>query len=117
MGNSLGTVPAFNRGEQCQTVRSATPDCARWMAEFFRNTPAKVIANDAGINLRAAENVKQGRNGLTMAHLENLCNSNADFRAAWFAERCGGKLEGDPELVADLSRVINRLMQQQGRGA
>lgn len=109
MGNSLGTVPRINRGEQSQTARTATPDCARWLAAFFVNTSAKKIANDAGINLRAAENVKQGRNGLTMAHLENLCNSNPDFRTAWFAERCGGKLKASPEQVALAYRLLNSI--------
>lgn len=109
MSVSLRDSRNFNRGEQSKTERSATSDCARWLAAFFRSTPAKVIANDAGVNLRAAENVKQGRNGLTMAHLENLCRSNPDFRAAWFA-RCGGFLEGDPEMVAALSKAINAIV-------
>lgn len=109
MQNSLGTVPRFNRGEQPQNNRVATPDVADWLKDFFREIPAKIIANDAGINLRAAENVKQGRNGLTMAHLENLCNSNPEFRAAWFV-RCGGHLETNPHQVAALYRAFNGIM-------
>lgn len=105
---SLRTNPAFNRGEQSQNRRSSTADCAGWLAEFFRNTPAKKIANDAGINLRAAENVKQGRNGLMMAHFENLCQANPEFRAAWFM-RCGGHLEVNPNQVAAIYRALNSI--------
>lgn len=108
MSNSLGPNPSFNRGEQSAN-RTSTADSARWLAEFFRNTPAKVIANDAGINLRAAENVKQGRNGLSMSHLENLCNANHAFRVAWFAERCGGKMRASPEQVAAAYRLLNSI--------
>ena len=103
---SLSNIHAFNRGEQ---YRTSTPDCAKWLADYFRNTPAKVIANDAGINLRAAESVKQGRNGLSMAHLENLCNANPHFRAAWFAQRCGGKMRASPEQVALAYQLLNAI--------
>lgn len=102
----IGTGRAFNRGEQ---YRTSTPDTSAWMAEFFRNVPAKKIANDAGINLRAAESIKQGRNGLTQAHLENLCNNNPDFRAAWFY-RCGGRMNASPDQVAAIYRAINSVM-------
>lgn len=112
MGTSLRDTNSFNRGERAENSRSATSDCAGWLRDFFRDTPAKIIANDAGVNLRAAENVKQGRNGLTMAHLENLCKSNAKFRAAWF-RRCGGILEGSPEMVAALTKAINEVVREQ----
>jgi len=58
---------------------------------------------------RAAEAVKMGRNGLTMAHLVNICRADPTFRAAFFSF-CGGKLEGDPEMVAALSRAINAVV-------
>jgi hypothetical protein len=109
MAYALGTSRAFNRGEHSANERTATPDCADWLRDFFRNTSAKVIANDAGVNLRAAESVKMGRNGLHMNHLVNMCRSNPDFRAAFF-QFCGGTLEGEPEMVAALSRAINAVV-------
>lgn len=109
MGVSFRDSNNFNRGEQSANSRTATPDCADWLRDFFRATPAKEIANEAGINLRAAEAVKQGRNGLTMAHLVNVCRANPEFRAAFFS-MCGGILEGEPEMVAALSRAINAVM-------
>lgn len=112
MGTSLSHNHGFNRGEQSANDRSSTPDCAEFLREFFRDTPAKKIAKDAGINQRAAEAVKQGRNGLTMAHLENLCKSNSKFRVAWFRNRCGGILEGSPELVAAISMAINEIVRE-----
>lgn len=118
MGNSLGTVPSFNRGEHRKNahLRSDTRECGDWLAHILRGQSAKETADQAGTGVRAAEGIKAGRNGLTMAHLVNICRANPEFRAQFFAF-CGGKLEGDPALVADLSRAINAVMQQQGRGA
>lgn len=104
MEHSFERKRAFKRGEQ-----TATPKCADWLKDFLTATPAKTIANEAGINLRAAESVKMGRNGLHMNHLVNMCRANPDFRAAFF-RFCGGTLEGEPEMVAALSRAINAVV-------
>jgi len=108
MNYSPATNPRFNRGEQYSNphLRSDTSECSDWLKEQFRRQSSKDISTVAGIGQRAAEGVKQGKNGLTMAHLVNICRADPDFRAAFF-EFCGGKLEGDPEMVAALSRAIN----------
>ena len=116
MGISLRTNPAFNRGEHSASkhLASDTRECSDWLQHQFRKQSAKEISQKTGQGQRAAEAVKMGRNGLTMAHLVNICRADPDFRAAFFSF-CGGQLEGDPELVANLSRAINAVMQ--GRGA
>lgn len=116
MSFSLGTNPAFNRGEHNSNRRSDTRECSDWLADQLRPIPAKVIADEAAIGQRAAEGVKMGRNGLTMAHLVSMCRANPEFRAAFF-QFCGGHLEGTPEMVAALSRAINAVVQQQPRGS
>lgn len=116
MSVSLVTNPAFNRGEHSANkhLRSDTRECSDWLQHQFRKQSSKEISEQGGIGQRAAEGVKQGRNGLTMAHLVNMCRANPDFRAQFFAF-CGGQLEGDPALVANLSRAINAVMQMQRR--
>lgn len=114
MSISLRTNPAFiKRGEHTANkhLKTDTPECSDWLAEQLRPISAKVISERTGQGQRAAEAVKMGRNGLTMAHLVNICRADPDFRAAFF-HFCGGQLEGSPELVANLSRAINAVMQQ-----
>lgn len=109
---SLRTNPAFNRGEHHSNkhIQTDTPEVSDWLKDQLRGQSAKAISEKTGQGQRAAEAVKMGRNGLTMAHLVNICRADPDFRAQFFAF-CGGKLEGDPSLVADLSRAINAVMQ------
>lgn len=113
MGISLRTNPAFiKRGEHSANkhLRTDTPECSDWLADILREQSAKAIAEKTGQGQRAAEAVKMGRNGLTMAHLVNICRADPAFRAAFF-QFCGGKLEGDPEMVAALSKAINAVVQ------
>lgn len=115
MQNSLvQSTTAFNRGEHSRNahLRSDTRECSDWLAHQLRRKPAKDISAECGVGVRAAEGIKAGRNGLTMAHLVTMCRANPDFRAAFFAF-CGGELEGSPELVAKLSHAINHIMQQE----
>jgi hypothetical protein len=113
VGISLRTNPSFKRGEHSANrhLTSDTRECSDWLAHQFRQQSAKDISEKTGQGQRAAEAVKMGRNGLTMAHLVNICRADPDFRASFFAF-CGGQLEGDPSLVANLSRAINAVMQQ-----
>jgi len=120
-GNEMHTTlrenHGFNRGEQSANWRhaSTTSECADWLKEQLRPTPAKVVSRQAGINQRAAEAVKLGRNGLTMAHLVNMCRADAKFRSAFFAF-CGGHLEGDPEFVAGLTLAVQSFMRNSEAG-
>jgi hypothetical protein len=108
---SLGPNHSFKRGEHSANPHlTSTPECNDWLADTLRDQSAKIISRKTGQGQRAAEAVKMGRNGLTMAHLVNICRADDDFRAAFF-KFCGGQLEGDPELVANLSRAINAVMQ------
>jgi hypothetical protein len=117
LNHSLRTNPSFKRGEHSANKhlqQTSTPECSDWLADRLRPLSAKVISERTGQGQRAAEAVKMGRNGLTMAHLVNICRADPEFRAAFF-QFCGGKLEGDPEMVAALSKAINAVMQ--GKGA
>lgn len=110
---SRGANPGFNRGEHSANRRrhelSSTSECSDWLQDNLRKISAKQIADDAGLGQRAAESVKLGRNGLTMAHLVSMCRANPEFRAQLF-RFCGGHLEGEPEMVAALSRAINAVV-------
>jgi len=111
MGYSLRTNPIFNRGEHSANrhLTTDTRECSDWLQDQFRQQSAAAISKKTGQGQRAAEAVKMGRNGLTMAHLVNICRADPDFRAQFFSF-CGGKLEGHPEMVAALSRAINAVI-------
>lgn len=115
MSISLRTNPVFNRVQfpSGRHIPCDTAQASDWLKDQFREESAKAISEKTGQGQRAAEAVKMGRNGLTMAHLVNICRADPDFRAQFFAF-CGGQLEGDPALVANLSRAINAVMQQRG---
>ena len=87
-----GTNPRSNLGERRANHRSDTNECADWLQAQFRAKPSKIIADDSGLGLRAAESVKQGRNALTMAHLVSICRADPSFRASFF-QFCGGHLD------------------------
>lgn len=110
---SLRTNAAFNRGEHSTNkhLHTDTPEVSDWLKDQFRRQSAKDISEKTGQGQRAAEAVKMGRNGLTMAHLVNICRTDPTFRAAFF-QFCGGTLEGDPAMVAALSHAINAVMQR-----
>lgn len=111
MLKALGTNSAFKRGEHSDNshIHTDTGECSDWLADKLREQSAKQIARKTGQGQRAAEAVKMGRNGLTMAHLVNICRVDPEFRAAFFSF-CGGHLEGEPEMVAALSRAIQHVM-------
>jgi hypothetical protein len=112
MTTSLRTNPGFNRGEHPANWRleqTSTPECNDWLADKLRAVPSKEISRKTGQGQRAAEAVKMGRNGMTMAHLVNICRADPEFRAQFF-KFCGGTLEGEPEMVAALTRAINAVV-------
>lgn len=117
MHTSRGQNGSFNRGELSENWRQVSPsECHDWLADQLSDQSAKVIARKSGQGQRAAESVKQGRNGLTMAHLVSLCRADDNFRAQFF-KFCGGQLEGEPEMIAALSKAINAVMQKKGARA
>lgn len=106
-----GQNGSFKRGEHSANRQTDTPECGDWLADHLRHQSAKVIALKTGQGQRAAEAVKMGRNGLTMAHLVNICRADPDFRAEFF-KFCGGTLEGSPEMVAALTKAINAVVRE-----
>lgn len=77
MSISLRTNPVFKRGEHSANphLRSDTGEVSDWLAHQFRQQSAKEISEKTGQGQRAAEAVKMGCNGLTMAHLVNICRA------------------------------------------
>lgn len=113
MGVSIRDSKSFNRGEHSDNphIQTSTDECGDWLADKLRSQSAKIIARKTGQGQRAAEAVKMGRNGLTMAHLVNICRADPEFRAQFF-QFCGGLLEGEPEMIAALSRAINAVVRE-----
>lgn len=113
MNIARGANGPFNRGEHSDNphLQTDTGECSDWLAEQLRSRSAKDIARKTGQGQRAAEAVKMGRNGMTMAHLVNICRADPEFRAQFF-QFCGGMLEGDPEMVAALSKAINAIVRE-----
>lgn len=107
MGNSRGTVPSNFRGVRNRNRhRVSTSDLSDWFKDRLRNMSAKEIAEEAGCGVRAAENVKQGRNNFTSAHLATLLLNRPDIAAEW-AEYIGLILPGQAEFAGAFTQAVN----------
>lgn len=113
MGISPAPYARRNRGEHSDNgQRIDTREATDWLKDQLRNKSAKEISADTGCGIRAAESIKLGRNGMTMAHLIAMCRNDPLFRAQFF-RFAGGHLEGEPEMVAALSHAINAVLRSQ----
>lgn len=110
--NSHRSFARKHRGEHSAHTRGVdTGECQDWLRSNSNAYHSKEISALTGAGTRAAENIKQGRNGITMAHLVAWCRNDPSFRAEFF-KFCGGHLEGEPEMVAALSHAINAVLQR-----
>lgn len=105
MSNSNGPYSRKVRGGQNRN-RITTRDFSNWLTEQLRGLTAKEISDLAGCGVRAAENVKQGRNNFMSAHFATLC-ANSPKIAAAYAEHVGLILPGQAEFAGAFTQAVN----------
>ena len=93
------------RGDRTKN-RISTSDFSDWLRAQLREMSAKEIADMAGCGVRAAENVKQGRNNFMSAHFATLCANNPKIASAW-AEYVGLILPGQAEFAGAFTQAVN----------
>jgi hypothetical protein len=78
------------------------------------NFPAKVISKASTSSVRAAENVRQGMNGMSLAHFLNACRELPELKAlAMELMRCETTV--DPEFQRGISMLMNSFARQQAQ--
>lgn len=113
---SLGSFPRRIQGGSRRNLRAVPngEECREFQKQFFAHADPEDIARAAGCTPRAAENIRDGENGMQMKFLVALCRNDPTFRAAFF-ELCGGKLQFPPEITAALSKAAS-WFEAEGRG-
>lgn len=91
----------FQRDEKL-TVEEVTKTVSGALYSF----PAKEIVEATGGSLRAAENVRQGMNAMSLTAFLNACRSIPELRAVAM-QLMGCEAESDPEFVRGLQHLIN----------
>jgi len=105
MSNSLGPYDRKVRGGRNRN-RITTRDFSDWLTKQLEDLTAREIADLAGCGVRAAENVKQGRNNFMSAHFATLC-ANSPKIAAAYAEHVGLILPGQAEFAGAFTQAVN----------
>lgn len=105
MRNSLGPYNRKDRGQRNRN-RISTHDFSDWLKLQLRDLSAKEISELAGCGIRAAENVKQGRNNFMSSHFATLCSNNPKIGAA-YAEFVGVILPGEAEFAGAFTQAVN----------
>jgi hypothetical protein len=70
------------------------------------NTPAKIIADATGGSIRAAQNIREGLNTMSLTGFINACRDIPELRALAM-EMMGCEAETDPEFVKGITLLIN----------
>lgn len=97
--NSTGTL----------TTREVTDRISAVLLTF----PAKVISRASTSSVRAAENVRQGMNGMSLAHFLNACRELPELRALAM-ELMGCEMELNPERERALAMLVNSYQRRSG---
>lgn len=107
--NGLNGRTVSGRGRNNSSLRDVKLDNQDWLAAEIARRPVGEVVDNTGMSDKAVQNIRQRRGKLSFDYLVELCRNDPGFRAAFFTH-CGGILEGEPEMVAALSRAINAVV-------
>jgi hypothetical protein len=109
--NRKTLVPNVKNSTGTLTTRHVTDRISAVLLPF----PAKVISRASTSSVRAAENVRQGMNGMSLAHFLNACRELPELRALAM-ELMGCDTTVDPEFQRGISLLMNSFARQQRGG-
>lgn len=84
------------------------------VTQTLSNVTAKELADATGGSIRAAQNVREGLNGMSLAGFLNACRSFPELRALAM-EMMGCEAETDPEFVKGISLLMNSYVRKQAQ--
>ena len=90
------------------TVESVTKVVSSVLAQF----EAKDIVQATGGSIRAAQNVREGLNAMSLTSFLNACRNIPELRAAAL-QMMGAEAETDPEFVRGLSLLVSNFVRRQ----
>lgn len=106
--NVLRSKGRFLRTNDRLDVREITAA----VKDTLQAVPAKEIADATGGSIRAAQNVREGLNAMSLAGFLNACRSIPELRALAM-EMMGCEAETDPEFVKGISLLMNSYTRKQ----
>ena len=114
MENSKGPYARRLREQSSQndtrtlTTRTVTERVSAVLCQF----PAKVIARASGSSVRAAENIRQGDNAMSLVYFLRACQQIPELRSLAM-ELMGCETTIDPEFQRGISMLMNSFARQQ----
>jgi hypothetical protein len=104
-------LPMFRRvevGLPKLTVKEVTET----VTDTLQSIEAKDIQEATGGSIRAAENVRQGLNSMSLTNFINACRAIPELRAVAM-QMMGCEAETDPEFIRGLHHLINAHVRRQ----
>lgn len=112
MVDALGKNGTSLRGRNAHnTSRASTAEMIDFMSAQARKLRTKEVQRLTGLSIKAIENMRLGLSSASAQTITTWCRNDPSFRAAYFCY-CGGMLEGDPEMVAALTRAIHAVVRK-----
>lgn len=102
-------------GNSLRNERLDLREITQAVATTLSNVPAKEIADATGGSIRAAQNVREGLNAMSLAGFLNACRAFPELRALAM-EMMGCEAETDPEFVKGLSLLVNSYVRRAQEG-
>lgn len=102
---SRRSVPNYDGQNSSGTQRVSTDELVDFVKERALRKTIKEVQVLTGLSEKAVKNMRLGSAGASAQTISTWCRNDPRFRAEYFAW-CGGYLETDPEMVANLSRVL-----------
>lgn len=85
--------------------RVSTAELVDFIKEQALRRTIKEVARLTGLSEQAVKNLRLGEAGASAQTVSTWCRNDHQFRIEYF-RWCGGLIETDPEMAANLSRVI-----------
>lgn len=79
------------------------------------NTPAKELADATGGSIRAAQNIREGLNSMSLVPFLNACRAIPELRSLAM-EMIGCEAETDPEFIAGITQLMNAYVRKREAG-
>lgn len=116
MLRSVGNTARSDRGHlppktSLRDVKNANTD---WLRDHAKKLSAKDGQKVTGLNPKAFENLRQGRNKINFDNLVEWCRNDPQFAAA-FAEHIGLVLPGEAEFAGALTHAVNAYWRRKSR--
>lgn len=97
------------------TEKLTTREITQAVTETLHAVPTKVLADATGGSLRAAQNVREGLNGMSLTAFVNACRAIPELKALAL-EMLDCEAVTDPDFVKGITLLMNSYVRKQMQG-